>query len=74
MITKFTQQDAQLSSTIMALLDVCALAIEVIEDAGTEAHVRRYAGSVSIVVKHTLDVFVELHEKLDSLGRLEVVQ
>lgn len=69
---KFTEADAQLSSVIMALLDVCALATESIEEVGTQEHVRRYASSVSMTIKHTLDVFVEFHEKLDNLNRLEV--
>lgn len=69
---KFTKEDAQLPYTAMALLDVCALAMNDLEDTGTAGHTRRYAGSVSIAIKHTLDVLVGFHEKLDRLGRLEV--
>lgn len=69
---KFTKEDAQLPYTAMALLDVCALAMNDLEDVGTADHTRRYAGSVSLAIKHTLDVLVGFHDKLDRLGRLEV--
>lgn len=69
---KFTKKDAQLAYTAIALLEVCALAMNDIEDVGTADHTRRYASSVSTVIKHTRDVFVDFHEKLDRLGRLEV--
>ena len=69
---KFTKDDVQLPFTAMALLDVCALAINDLDSDGSAEHTRRYASSISTVIKHSLDVFVEFHEKLDRLGRLEV--
>lgn len=69
---KFTKKDAQLPFTAMALLDVCALAVNDLDADGSAEHTRRYASSISTAINHALDVFVDFHEKLDRLGRLEV--
>lgn len=69
---KFTKEDVQLPFTAMALLDVCALAMNDLDADGSAEHTRRYASSISAVIKHALDTLVDFHEKLDRLGRLEV--
>ena len=69
---KFTKEDAQVPYTAMALLDVCALAMNDLEDVSTSDHTLRYAGGVSTVIKHALEMFIGFHVKLDRLGRLEV--
>lgn len=68
----FTEVDAKLAYTVIALLDTCSIAIEDIGEQACGKHALRYAASVAVTLRYASDLLTDIHAKLDNLGRLEV--